>query len=244
MNLLILGATSAIAEAVARIYASRGARLVLVGRDGERLSLIAQDLAVRGSANVTCIEQDLAALDSLPALIERVDAAFDGIDVALIAHGVLPDQARCETSASAFVEQFRVNAESPIVLMTALAACMSRRRRGTIVAISSVAGDRGRQSNYAYGSAKAALSAFASGLGQRLAKQGVQVLTVKPGFVDTPMTKDFAKGALWAQPADIAAGIVHAVERRRPVAYLPWFWRWIMLVIRHIPEFVFRKMRL
>lgn len=244
MKVLVLGATSAIAEAVARIYAARGARLTLVARDGERLSLIAQDLAVRGAANVTCIEQDLAELDALPALVARVDAATEGIDVALIAHGMLPDQARCEADAGALLAQFRVNAESPMVLMTALAEVLHRRGGGRIAVISSVAGDRGRQSNYAYGSAKAAVSAFASGLGQRLAKRGVHVLTVKPGFVDTPMTKDYAKGALWAKPAEVAAGIVRALERRRAVAYLPWFWRPIMLVIRHVPEFVFRKIKL
>ncbi len=141
--------------------------------------------------------------------------------------------------------EFDINALSTMSLLTTLANTFEARRRGTLAVISSVAGDRGRQSNYVYGSAKAAVTAFLSGLRQRLAKSNVDVLTIKPGFVDTPMTAAIAnKGALWAKPDQIADGIVHAIDKRRNVVYLPWFWWGIMQIIRHIPEFVFKKLKL
>jgi short-subunit dehydrogenase len=132
-----------------------------------------------------------------------------------------------------------------VSLLTLLANYFQSRGRGSIVAISSVAGDRGRKSNYVYGAAKGMVTLFLQGLRNRLASKGVTVVTIKPGFVDTPMTKDFDRsGPLWTQPPAIARGIVRAVERRRDVAYLPWFWQLIMLVIRHIPERIFKRMSL
>jgi decaprenylphospho-beta-D-erythro-pentofuranosid-2-ulose 2-reductase len=142
------------------------------------------------------------------------------------------------------VKEFNTNGTSTIALMTVAANRFEAQRHGALAVISSVAGDRGRQSNYLYGSAKAAVSAFASGLRQRLAKVGVAVVTIKPGFVDTPMTKDFPKGPLWAKPEAVARGIMRAIDRRRNVVYLPWFWCLIMLIIRHIPESVFKRIKL
>jgi short-subunit dehydrogenase len=121
---------------------------------------------------------------------------------------------------------------------------MEAQQQGSIAVISSVAGDRGRASNYLYGSAKAAVSTFLSGMRQRLEKRGVNVLTVKPGFVDTPMTRDFKKSALWAKPEEVARGIVRAIDRRKAVVYLPWFWSIIMLIIKHVPEFMFKRTKL
>jgi short-subunit dehydrogenase len=131
-----------------------------------------------------------------------------------------------------------------IALATVLANRFEAQRSGSIAVISSVAGDRGRQSNYVYGAAKGAVTLLLQGLRNRLSKSGVQVLTIKPGFVDTPMTAEFKKGALWAKPDDIAHGIVSAIDRRRDVVYLPGFWRLIMLIIRHIPEPIFKRMSL
>ena len=163
----------------------------------------------------------------------------------LIAHGTLSDQADCEKSVDALRSEFDINALSTMALLTTLANTFEARKSGTLAVISSVAGDRGRQSNYVYGSAKAAVSTFLSGLRQRLAKSNVDVLTIKPGFVDTPMTANIAnKGALWAKPDQIAAGIVRAIDKRRSVVYVPWFWRGIMLIIRHIPESIFKKLKL
>ena len=141
--------------------------------------------------------------------------------------------------------EFDINAISTMALLTLLANRFKAQGHGTLAVISSVAGDRGRQSNYVYGSAKAAVSTFLGGLRQRLARANVQVLTIKPGFVDTPMTAGIAnKGALWAQPDRIAAGIVRAIDRGRSVVYLPWFWELIMLVIKHIPEPIFKRLKL
>lgn len=243
-NVLIVGATSAIAEACARRYAGRGATLYLTGRDQARLQVIADDLKVRGAA---AVHVALLDVNDSAGQARVVDAAWEllvRVDVVLVAHGTLPEQARCESSPDYALAEFNTNASATLALLTRLAPRMAAQRQGTIAVISSVAGDRGRASNYLYGSAKAAVSTFLSGLRQRLARDGVNVLTIKPGFVDTPMTREFKKGALWASPDQVAGGIVRAIDRRRSIAYVPWFWAGIMLVIKHIPEFVFRRIKL
>lgn len=240
-RILVIGATSAIAEATARRYAAAGARLFLVGRDAARLETIAADLRLRGA---TAEWHALDANDTA-AHAPMLDAAWTAlgqVDVALVAHGTLPDQAACAASVETSLREFATNGTSVIALCTALAQRLQA--PATLAVISSVAGDRGRASNYLYGSAKAAVSAFTSGLRQSLHGSGVNVLTIKPGFVDTPMTAAFKKGALWATPEQVAAGIERAIARRRSVAYLPWFWWGIMRVITHIPEAVFRRIRL
>lgn len=241
-RILIVGATSAIAEATARVYASRGAALFLVGRDIDRLAAIAADLQVRGAAKVVCHRLDVNDHHAHSAMLDAAWDALAGIDVALVAHGTLPDQAACNASMKLTLHEFATNGTSTIALAAALAERL--RAPATLAVVSSVAGDRGRASNFVYGSSKAAVSAYLSGLGQSLHPTGVNVLTIKPGFVDTPMTQNFKKGALWAKPEHVAKGIVRAVDRRRTVAYLPWFWWAIMTVIKCIPESVFRKLKL
>ncbi|RUQ38418.1 MAG: SDR family oxidoreductase [Candidatus Competibacteraceae bacterium] len=244
-NILIFGATSAIAEATARRFAAAGARFYLVGRHAERLAAIAGDLEIRSGQPVWYESLDLDALDQHPVVLERAVQALGSIDVALIAHGVLPDQQVCQISVEATLAAIHTNALSVISLATLLANLLEQRGQGTLVAIGSVAGDRGRQSNYVYGAAKGMVGLFLQGLRNRLHGKGVRVITVKPGFVDTPMTAAFEKkGLLWAQPDQIAQGIVAAVDRGRDQVYLPWFWRWIMLVIQHIPESVFKRLTL
>lgn len=244
LKILIVGATSAIAEATARCYAQRGARIFLVARNDTRLKDIAADLMVRGASEVSSTQLDVNDLAAHAGVLDQAWQWLNGIDVALIAHGTLPDQTACETSVQTALAEFATNGTSTIALLTALAPRMEAQRQGVLAVISSVAGDRGRQSNYLYGAAKAAVSTFASGLRQRMAKAGVTVITIKPGFVDTPMTRDFRKGALWAKPEAIAHGIVRAADRRASVVYLPRFWWLIMLVIRHIPEFIFKRLKL
>ena len=240
-RILIIGATSAIAEATARRYAARGAALHLVGRQAARLETIAADLATRGAKASTAV-LDVNDLAAHAAALDQAWTALGGVDAVLVAHGTLPDQAACDASVEVAMHEFATNGTSTIALCVALA---QRLQAGaTLAVISSVAGDRGRASNHLYGSAKAAVSAFLSGLGQRLRPAGINVLTIKPGFVDTPMTAAFRKGALWAKPDQVAAGIVRAIDRRRAVAYLPWFWWGIMQVIKAIPEPVFRRIRL
>ncbi|GAB3348399.1 SDR family oxidoreductase [Lysobacter tyrosinilyticus] len=244
-RILIIGATSAIAEATARLYAARGSALFLAARDATRLESIAADLAVRGSSAIGTFTLDVNDLDQHAAMLDAATKAMGGnIDIVLIAHGTLPDQAACEASCELAMREFATNGTSTIALCALVAQRLKAQSSGTLAVISSVAGDRGRASNYVYGSAKAAVSAYLSGLRQSLNASGVNVLTIKPGFVDTPMTRAFKKGALWATPTQIARGIVRAVDGRQSIAYLPWFWFPIMLVIRSIPEFIFRRIRL
>lgn len=240
-KILIIGASSAIAEATARRWAARGDALFLVARDAARLDAIAADLRVRGATRVACHAMDATDLAAHAAMLEAALAALGGLDVALIAHGTLPEQKACAASVEQALAAIAVNGTSVIALATRIGNLLEQQKGGVLAVIGSVAGDRGRQSNYVYGTAKGMVDIFMQGLRHRLAKSGAQALTIKPGFVDTPMTRDFAKGALWAQPDDIARGIVKAVDARRDVAYLPGFWRLIMLVIRHIPEKIFKK---
>lgn len=241
-KILIIGATSAIAESVARLYAARGAALYLVGRSAGKLDTIAADLRVRGAQRAEYGVLDVNDVAAHGALLDTAWSTLGGIDTVLIAHGTLPDQAACDASVDLSLREFATNGTSTIALAAALA---QRLQSGaTLAVISSVAGDRGRASNYLYGSAKAAVTAYLSGLGQRMRPAGVNVLVIKPGFVDTPMTAAFKKGALWATPDKVAAGILKAIGKRKAVAYLPGFWWAIMMIIKNIPEFVFRRIKL
>ncbi len=244
MNILVVGATSAIAEATARVWAARGDALYLAGRRETLLAASADDLRVRGARAVAFERFDALDRAAHAGLIERATAFLGGIDAVLIAHGSLPDQAACEADPELAVAEIELNGTCTAALALRVATLLEARGRGTLAVITSVAGVRGRASNYVYGSAKAQVSVLLAGLRQRLAKKGVAVVDIRPGFVDTPMTAQFRKGALWAQPAAVARDIVAAMDRGRAVAYTPWFWRWIMLVIRHIPEFVFNRIKL
>lgn len=244
-KILIIGASSAIATSVARIYASQGDHLFLIARSGEKLAVLADDLQVRGASAVESFAVDLNEFAEHDELIAKAEQAMGGIDVVLIAHGTLGDQQACEQSVDLTLAEIKTNALSTISLLTLLANHLEGRGRGVIAVISSVAGNRGRQSNYVYGSAKAMVSTFCAGLRNRLAPTGVHVLTIKPGFVDTPMTADIPnKGFLWAQPEEVASAIVTAIEKRKNEVYVPFFWRYIMLIIGHIPEFIFKRLKL
>lgn len=243
-KILIVGATSAIAEATARLYAAQGHSLYLLGRDEGRLQTIAADLKVRGAAATHYARLDLNEFAQHAAALDAAAAALGGLDIVLVAHGTLGDQAACERDFAAALMELNTNAISVMSLLTHLANRFEAQQHGSIAVISSVAGDRGRQSNYVYGTAKGAVTIFLQGLRNRLHKSGVQVLTIKPGFVDTPMTAQFKKGALWATPEAIAACIARAIEKRRNVVYAPWFWAGIMLVIRSVPESLFKKLKL
>ena len=243
-RILIIGATSAIAEAVARRFAARGARLYLLARNLERLRDLASDLAIRGAATVDCAGLDVNDFDRHAAAIEDAVRGMGGIDVALIAHGTLGDQAACEQSIELTLLELSTNAISVISLLTLLANRFETQGGGSIAVVSSVAGDRGRRSNYVYGAAKGAVTIFLQGLRNRLQGSGVHVLTIKPGFVDTPMTAAFEKGPLWSSPERIAQGIERALEGKRDVVYLPAWWRLVMTAIKLIPERIFKKLSL
>ena len=243
-RVLIVGATSAIAMETARAYAAYGARLFLTGRDAARLDGVAADLRVRGAGAVETAVLDVTERRRGAEVMESAWAAFGGLDVALLAPGVLPDQAQCQTSADDALAAIDVNFTSVVALLTPLASRFEASRAGCIAVISSVAGDRGRQSNYVYGSAKGGLDRFLEGLRNRLFRAGVAVVTLKPGFVDTPMTAGMRQGPLFASARRAGRAVYRAIERRRDVAYIPWFWRPIMAIIRALPEPVFKRLRL
>lgn len=242
-KVLIIGATSAIATATARLFASQHCALFLAARNDAALAALADDLRVRGASRIEIRSFEAGATQSHGELVDGAFTALDGLDIAILAYGSLPDQQTIQNSSAEVVSELQTNFVSMASLLTLLATRFESQGRGTLVAISSVAGDRGRAVNYVYGSAKAGLSTFMSGLRQRLWQKGVHVITVKPGFVDTPMTAGFRKGPLWARPESVAAGIVTAIESNRPEVYLPWYWRLIMLIIRLIPERIFVRLR-
>jgi NADP-dependent 3-hydroxy acid dehydrogenase YdfG len=243
-NILIIGATSAIAEATARIWAGEGAHLHLLGRNPEKLALVSRDLEARG-ARVTGAPLDVIDFSRHAAAIEDAFEALSRVDVVLVAHGDLPDQTRCERSEAAALEALSVNAASVMSLLTIIANRLQDQRSGVIAVIGSVAGDRGRKSNYVYGSCKALVAKFMEGLAGRLRSSGVRVITIKPGFVDTPMTAQFKKGLLWAQPEAIAA-IIHArvASARSGAYYAPRFWWAIMAVVRSIPASILYRLNI
>ena len=242
-RVLVVGATSAIAQETSRRFAAYGAHLFLTGRDPEKLSSVAQDLRLRGASQVETAVLDVVDLMRHETVIAEAFAALGKVDVVLIAHGVLPDQSRCEQSASEALAALSVNFSATVALLTPLANRLEAQRRGCLAVISSVAGDRGRQSNYVYGASKGGLDRFLQGLRNRLYRSGVDVLTIKPGFVDTPMTAAKPKSGLYASPSRVARGIYRAIEARRNVVYLPWFWRPSLCVVTSLPEALVTRLR-
>lgn len=246
-RIVIFGATSSIASSCARLWVAKGSHLFLVGRSQQKLDALISDLRVRADTEqvITGTTADLDDIQQHELLLEKAYLALGGIDITLIAHGSLPVQEACQQSVEMTLRQFQTNAISAISLLTLLANRYEGQGSGVIAVISSVAGDRGRQSNYVYGAAKGTLTIFLQGLRNRLARTGVAVVTIKPGFVDTPMTANFEKkGGLWVQPETVAEGILNGIEKRRSVVYLPGIWRWIMLIILHIPEVIFKRLSL
>jgi decaprenylphospho-beta-D-erythro-pentofuranosid-2-ulose 2-reductase len=243
-RVVILGATSGIAEAAARIWAARGARFALVARNHEKLSAVAADLKARGAALTETIVADCADAD-VPETLKRIVEALGGIDIVLLAYALPGDQQACERTPEATAEVLRTNFTSAATWCLAAASILEAQGSGALVVIGSVAGDRGRRSNYVYGASKAGLGALVEGIAHRLARSGARAVLIKPGFVDTPMTAAIAtKGLLWAKPEAVASTIVAAAERGPPVVYAPWFWRGIMLIVRNTPPFVFHKTNL
>lgn len=243
-KILIFGATSAIAFETAKLFAKEGASFFLCARDKNELKRLSDDLIVRGAKGTEYSTFDALDDNLIVKAIDNCLTMFPDLDVLFIAHGLLPDQKLCETDIDEMRKVIDINFTSAAVILTRIAAHFEKQGHGIIVAISSPAGDRGRQSNYVYGSAKGALTVFLSGLRNRLSKRGVHVLTIKPGFVDTPMTAHIKKGFLFAKPEVVAKGIYKAIIREKDNVYLPWFWRVIMMIIIHIPEKILKKMKL
>ena len=244
---LIVGATSGIAKAVNHVFAARGCRLVLAVRDIAELERLTADLRVRYHAQVEGVPFDALDFAATGDFVTRCTTVFaDGLHGVLLCHGYMVDQRLAQSNPAEARRTIDVNYTSPVLLLEQLAEYFTQRRSGVMAVISSVAGDRGRQSNYIYGSSKAALSAYLQGLRNRLYPQRVHVLTIKPGFVATPMTDGLVnpKSPLVASPEKVARDIDRAIRRRRNVLYTPWFWRPIMCIIRSLPEPLFKRLKL
>jgi len=233
---LIFGATSAIATAYCRVLADRGAELYLIGRNPETMQSLASDLAVRGAKEVTLVVADLCDNSQHDELVEAAWKKLDGPDLALLAHGSLGQQAEDEANWESQHSLIKTNLTSQLSLLALLANRFEKQERGCLAALSSVAGDRGRASNYIYGSTKAGLSCYLQGLQQRLAPTGVRVIDFRPGPVDTPMTTGMKKGLLWSTPERIAGAMDRGLGYRNGTLYLPFYWRPVMAVIRIIPS--------
>lgn len=246
-RIVIIGATSALAERCARLWLAQGpADLVLVGRDLEKTERVAMDLRVRSpESDVRAQVADFLDPAAIDALAQGLWAEGP-VDVALIAHGLLPDQAACQTDLGLCREALLVNGVSPALFAEAFAGCMERAGRGALALIGSVAGDRGRKTNYVYGAGKGLLTRYAQGLQHRLAGTGVSVVLILPGPTDTPMTAHLkGKGGPPLADADaVARSMVEAIGKRRPLRYAPGKWALIMLILRHLPRFIFNRLNI
>lgn len=243
-RIVVFGATSAIAQDVARIFVAEGASLYCIGRNPQKLKILLDDLNIR-SGNEQKINGDVADLCNISEherLFKDAQKTLGGIDIVFLAHGSLPDQKECENSVNKTLNEIQINAISFISILTIAAKILEDQGSGVIAAISSVAGERGRKSNYVYGASKGMVSIFMQGLRHRLANSGVNVVTIKPGLVDTPMTDSIDKsGKLWSTPEIVAKGIVKAINGRKNEVYIPGYWRIIMSIVRNTPNFIFNR---
>jgi short-subunit dehydrogenase len=243
-RILVLGATSGIAEACVRLWANRGDHLFLVARNSARLSAVTADARTRGAASVDTAVADLDRTEHHADLLAHAINSLGGLDVAYLALGVLGEQPKAERSFHDAAQIIHTNFTAPVSLLTWLANYCSQRHAGTIAVLSSVAGERGRKSNYVYGSSKAGLTAFVDGLRNRIDREGVRVMTIKPGPVKTSMTEGMKGQERFADVNKVASTIVKSIDRGDDIVYVPGQWRLIMTVIRAIPERVFKKLNL
>jgi short-subunit dehydrogenase len=242
---LLLGSTSGIGKAIARKWAANGVNLLLAARDTDENNRLAADLAIRFGISAKPIAFDALAFAEHEAFWKECVAQTQGnLQGVILVYGYMCPRDEADRDAELVRKTIEVNYTSAVLILNLAGKEFESRRRGYICGFSSVAGDRGRQSNYYYGSSKAAFSAYLQGLRNRLFKNGVSVITVKPGFVDTAMTWGMPGMFLVATPKKVATDTWNAVRRKRSVLYTPFFWRYIMLIIRSIPEFIFKRMKL
>ena len=241
-RILVLGATSGIAQACIRLWAARGDSLFLVARNADRLNAVAADASVRGAAHVDTTAADLDDTATHPALLAHAVNSLAGLDIAFIAFGVLGDSGDHSFASAEAV--LHTNLVAPVSAITWLGDYFAQRHMGTLAVMSSVAGDRGRKSNYIYGASKAGLSAFVDGLRNRIDREGVRVMTIKPGPVRTAMTESMKGSEKFADVEKVAATLVKEIDKGTDVVYVPGIWRIIMTVVRAIPERIFKKMNL
>ena len=245
-RIVIIGATSAIAEHCARLWlAKQQAELTLLGRDARRIERVATDLKVRSpQSEIRVAQAEFLDPEAINATVRDI-VKSGRVDIVLIAHGSLPDQPECQNELLSCHDALEINGISPVLYAEAFAKEMEKSNHGTIALIGSVAGDRGRKSNYVYGAAKGLVTRYAQGLQHRFASSGVKVVLIKPGPTATPMTVHLKeKGAKLAPVEGVAKQIVEGVEAGKPVIYAPGKWWLVMMIIRHLPAFVFNKMNI
>ena len=243
-RILVLGATSGIAEAVCRRWAERGDSLFLVARNESKLATVAADMRTRGAVYVDSAVANLDDTAIHPELLAHAINSLAGLDIVFLALGVLGDQTKAESNFSEAEQILHTNLLAPVSLLTWLGNYCAQRHSGTLAVLSSVAGERGRKSNYVYGSSKAGLTAFVDGLRNRIDREGVRVMTIKPGPVKTSMTAGMKGSGKFADVDAVAATLVKAIDRGTDIVYVPGIWRIIMAVIRSIPERIFKKLNL
>lgn len=242
-RIVIIGASSAIAEHCARLWARAAVELVLVGRDLVRVARVAADLRVRSPhSTITALEASFSDPETIAKLAATL-AAERPIDIVLIAHGNLPVQQKCEQDLLQACDALEVNGVSPVLFAEAFASQMAQAGRGTLAVIGSVAGDRGRKTNYVYGAAKGMVERYVQGLQHRFASTAIKVVLIKPGPTATPMTAHLPARGL-APVEEVARRIVEAIARGEPVVYAPAKWALIMMVIRHLPRVIFNKLNI
>ncbi len=245
-KIVIIGASSSIAEHCARFWLqNHPVDLTLVGRDAQRIERVATDLRVRSPlSNINIIQADFLNPVQIGMTVNEI-VESGNVDLVLIAHGSLPEQTECQSNLQYCRDALEINGISPVLYAEAFVSAMEKVNHGTIVLIGSVAGDRGRQSNYVYGAAKGLVTRYAQGLQHRFAGTGVKIVLIKPGPTDTPMTAHLkARGAKLASVESVAKQIVKGVEGRSPVIYVPGRWWLIMMIIRHLPAFVFNRLKI
>lgn len=243
-KVIVFGGASAIATEVEKLFAIEGAELCLLDLKLSRLEAVRNDIMARSKTRIEIAEFNAIDFESHQSAFDKAVEMLGGVDIVLIAYGTLPNQSEVEQDNMKAIQEFNVNALSVISLSTVVSNYFEKLGQGTLAVISSVAGDRGRKSNYLYGSAKGAVSLFLQGLRNRLSSKGISIITIKPGMVATPMTANMPKSFLFAKAEVVGKGIYDAINDGKDIAYVPKFWRLIMLIIKHIPEFIFKKMNL
>ena len=241
-TVLVLGGGSDIGLATARaLVADRARTVILAGRKPDRLEAAAEDLRRRGATTVDVVEFDGDDLQRHPEFADRVFDRPEDIDVVVVAFGVLGDQALAERDPGAAAAILQTNLVGPVSVLTAVTERLRSQGHGSIVVLSSVAGERARRSNYVYGASKAGLDAFSQGLGDRLAGTGVNVMVVRPGFVRSKMTAGRKPAPLSVRPEDVAGAIAEGLRRNAEIVWVPPALRWVMVVLRHLPRPLFRR---
>jgi short-subunit dehydrogenase len=243
-KIVVFGATSAIAHETCKHFAAQGASFVLVGRNPHHLASVAKDLQVRGSRLTEILISDLGGYQDTPKLWSQVLAVLPDVDLALLAHGYLGDQVEAQASVDEAIKIFNVNTISYLALLTLLSNYFETTKRGGLAVITSVAGERGRKSNYVYGASKSAVICLLQGIRNRLHSSNIVVSDIRPGFIDTPMTKHLQKKPLVVSAAVAGRATFDGIVRKQSVIYVPVRWKLVMAVIKMIPEFLFKRLNL